>query len=65
MSENSAVELIGEWQTGALYVFGSLFSGLVVGALLGRSVSGVAGVVGFVLGAVGAFLLISYVRYGR
>jgi hypothetical protein len=65
MSDKTTVEFIEEWQTGALVLFGSLFSGLVVGALFGQSVSAAAGVAGFLLGAVGAFLLFSYLRYGR
>ena len=64
-TDRTMVDLVEEWQTGALVLFGSVFSGFVLGAVLGRWLSAAAGMVGFVAGAVLAFLAFSYVRYGR
>ncbi|WP_373189698.1 hypothetical protein [Halolamina sp.] len=64
-TDKTMVDFVEEWQTGALVLFGSVFSGLVLGAVLGSWLSAAAGMAGFVAGTVLAFLAFSYVRYGR
>ena len=65
MSEKSGVDLVEEWQTGAIFVVGSVVMGGVVGAA-GASIGGsLVGIGGFVVGAAVGFLVLSYLFYGR
>ncbi|WP_262179669.1 hypothetical protein [Haloarcula laminariae] len=59
------VELVEEWQTGALFVFATVIGGGVLGIVAASSFGPVAGLVGFVAGAVVVFAVISYLLYGR
>ena len=65
MAEKNFVEFVEEWQTGALFIVGSALVGAVLGGLVGSPGSGYLGLGGFVVGAILAFLLFSYLRYGR
>lgn len=65
MVEKNAVGFFEEWQTGAFFVLASALVGAVVGGLVGSSGSGYLGFIGFFAGAVLAFLIVSYLRYGR
>jgi hypothetical protein len=64
MAEETAEQMIGDWKTGAflllLCVVPAFFSSLLLGLLLGP----LAGLLGFFLGGVGTFLLISRKLYG-
>jgi hypothetical protein len=66
MTEKGVVDLVEEWQTGAFLVFGCVAAAVVLGIAFAR-VSGSAslGVAGFFLGGVLAFLVFSYLSYGR
>jgi len=65
MAENDVVAFLEEWQTGVLFVLGSALVGVVFGGIAGSTWSGSAGVLGFAAGAAVAFLLFSYLSYGR
>lgn len=65
MAEKDVVTFLEEWQTGAFLILGSAFVGVVFGSALGSAWSGFYGVTGFFVSAVLAFLLFSYVLYGR
>lgn len=65
MSGESVGELVNEWQTGAIFVVGSIGIGILVGAAMGTTVGPIAGVGGFVVGAIAGFLVLSYLFYGR
>jgi hypothetical protein len=61
---DTVVELIEEWQTGALFVFVSVLVGVVAAASLGRfgPLYGLGGLIG---GCLLTFLTLSYLLYGR
>lgn len=67
MAEKSAVGLIQEWQTGALLIILSFIIGSIsligLGSLL--PTSPVVGLSVFLGGAVVAFVVLSYIIYGR
>lgn len=65
MAERTLVDLIEDWQTGALFVFGSVLIGAVLGWVLATEGSVYLGFGGFVVGTVLGFLLLSYLWYGR
>lgn len=63
MADKSAVEFIEEWQSGFFFIIGCFISAMVGLFLFAHF--GWSTVVGAVLGAVSAFLIASYVIYGR
>lgn len=67
MAEQSGVEFIEEWQTGAFLIVLSVSVGVALVAGFGSVIlsTPVAILSVFVVGAVAAFLLSSYLIYGR
>lgn len=65
MTEQNVMGFIEEWQTGTFLIIGSALVGAVSGSLLGSIGSGNLGLVGFLVGAILAFLSISYLLYGH
>ena len=65
MSEQTAVELFKEWQTGAFLLVGSTVVGFVVGSIGGSAVGFQTAVVGLIGGTLLAFLTFSFLLYGR
>lgn len=65
MTEKTVVELVEDWQTGAVYIVGSVLVGSVLGYFLRSQGSDSLGLVGLLVGTILAFLLFSYLRYGR
>ncbi|PSQ36973.1 hypothetical protein BRD11_00655 [Halobacteriales archaeon SW_12_69_24] len=65
MAEESTVEFIEEWQRGVFLLFGTAAVGVVTGVLVGSMTSAMLGLLSFLLGAILAFLAMSYGLYGR
>ena len=65
MSEKTIVDLIEEWQTGFFLLLGAVFVGFCTAVLLASVSSPVGGLAGFAGGAILAFLVFSYLLYGR
>jgi hypothetical protein len=63
MAEKSVVDLVEEWQTGAFLILGSALAGGVLAVASGAS--GTTALLVFGGGAVLAFLVLSYLLYGR
>lgn len=66
MAERTVVDLVEDWQTGFFLVLGSIVAGVLGVLLAGRVTdSGAGAAVGFVGGGVLAFVVFSYLFYGR
>ena len=65
MTENDVVEFIKEWQAGFFFVVGCVLAGATVGLLLSRLHPPYGGLIGAVVGVVAAFIVFSYLLYGR
>ncbi|WP_277542734.1 hypothetical protein [Haloarcula laminariae] len=65
MSGQSFGDFVNEWQTGALLVLASVVVGFATGSIAAVDGQYIFGVLGFAVGAVGTFLLLSYLLYGR
>ena len=65
MSQQGITELIEDWQTGAFILIGSALVGFVSTSLLNSVGYGNLSGIGFIVGAILAFLSFSYLLYGR
>jgi membrane protein implicated in regulation of membrane protease activity len=65
MSEKSVADLVEEWQTGSFLIVASGVAALVVGVALHSLGVPFGAAIGGVGGAVVAFLLLSFLLYGR
>lgn len=65
MSERTIVDVIEDWQTGALFILVSVLIGAVLGWFFASESSVYLGVGGFAVGSLVTFLVLSYLVYGR
>lgn len=64
MSEQTAAEIIDDWQTGAFFLLLCCVTGMVSALFLGSLLGPVGAIVGLFGGGLLGFLFISYKLYG-